>query len=138
MPFLSPVPEVHDLEDELHDVIDWIPFGFYLGIRLPKLKSVEANYPTLQRRRIEMLEEWQNNATPTWSAVIEALVGIGMRRLASELTQKYGWLNSDCYHNILYYSAFAMSFNSGAPPLKLPDNKPLNQLENILQQEQVG
>ena len=99
VPFLSPVPEVHDLEGELHDVIDWIPFGLYLGIRLPELKTIEANYPTLQRRRIEMLQEWQNNATPTWSAVIEALVGIGMRRLASDLAQKHGKLKNDCYQD---------------------------------------
>ena len=100
VPFLSPVPEVHDLEGELHDVIDWIPFGLCLGIRLPELKTIEANYPTLQRRRIEMLEEWQNNATPTWSAVVQTLAAIGMRHLASELAQKHGWLNSHCYHDI--------------------------------------
>ena len=90
IPFLCPVPEVHDLESELHDVINWIPFGFYLGIKLPKLKTIEANHPTVQRRRIEMLEEWQNNEIPTWSAVVQALVGIGMRRLASELALKHG------------------------------------------------
>ena len=90
--FLCPVPEVHDLESELHDVVDWIPFGLYLGIRLPKLKTIEANYSTLQRHRIEMLQEWQNNVTPTWSAVTEALVGIGMRCLASELAETHGWL----------------------------------------------
>ena len=92
IPFLCLVPEVHDLDSELHEVIDWIPFGLYLGIKLPELKIIEANYPTLQRRRIEMLEEWQNNVTPTWSAVIEALVGIGMRCLASELAETHGWL----------------------------------------------
>ena len=96
---LYPVPEVHDLEGELHDVIDWIPFGLYLGIRLPELKTIEANYPTLQRRCIEMLQVCQNNAIPTWSAVVHALVEIGMRHLASDLAQKHGWLNSDCYQN---------------------------------------
>ena len=95
------MPEVHDLEDELHDVIDWIPFGFYLGIRLPELKTIEANYSTLQRRRIEMLQKWQNNAIPTWSAVVQALAAIGMRHLASELAQKHGWLNSNCYRDLL-------------------------------------
>ena len=64
--------------------IDWIPFGLYLGIRLPELKTIEANYATLPGRHIEMLQVWQNNAIPTWSAVVQALVGIGMRHLAQE------------------------------------------------------
>ena len=89
------VPEVCDLDSELHEVIDWISLGLHLGIKLPELKTIEEKYPTLQRRRIELFEKWQKNVTPTWSAIVQALVKIGMRRLASELTQKHGWLNSD-------------------------------------------
>ena len=92
---LCPVPEIRDLDSELHEVIDWIPLGLHLGIKLPELKTIEANYPTLQRRRIELFEKWQKNVTPTWSAIVQALVKTGMRRLASELTQKHGWLNSE-------------------------------------------
>ena len=95
MSFLCPVPEVRDLDTELHEVIDWIPLGLYLGIKLPELKTIEANYPTLQRRRLEMFKKWQKSVTPTWSAVVQALVEIGMRRLASELAQKHGSLNID-------------------------------------------
>ena len=92
---LCPVPEIRDLDSELHEVINWIPLGLHLGIKLSELKTIEANYPTLQRCRIELFEKWQKNVTPTWSAIVQALVKIGMRRLASELTQKHGWLNSD-------------------------------------------
>ena len=84
------VPEIRDLVSELHEVSDWISLGVYLGIKLPELKNIEANYPTLQRRHIEMFEEWQNDMTPTWSAVVKALVGMGKRHLASELAEKYG------------------------------------------------
>ena len=45
-----------------------------------------------------MFEKWQKNVTPTWSAVTEALVEIGMRRLGSELAQKHGSLNIDSLH----------------------------------------
>ena len=45
-----------------------------------------------------MFEVWQKKVTPTWSAVVQALVEIGVRRLASELAQKHGWLNSDLSH----------------------------------------
>ena len=85
---------MRDLSNELKKVIDWIPFGLNLGLKMEELKTIEANYPNdLQRRRIEMLEEWQKKVTPTWSAVVQALMDIGKRRLASELAQKHGWLN---------------------------------------------
>jgi len=93
------VPEVRDLDSELHEVIDWIPLGLCLGIKLPELKIIEANHPNdLKRRRIEMFQVWQKKVTPTWSAVVQALVEIGVRRLASELAQKHGWFNSDLSH----------------------------------------
>ena len=79
---------------ELQDVIDWIPFGLCLGIKMSRLEAIRVDYPTLGERRTQMLNEWQKNVTPTWSAVVQALVEIGMRRLASELAQKHGWLNS--------------------------------------------
>ena len=68
-------------------------FGLNLGFEVEELQTIEANYPTLQRRHLEMLNEWQKKVMPTWSAVVQALVDIGMRRLASELAQKHGWLN---------------------------------------------
>jgi len=98
MSFLCSVPEVRDLDSELQDVIDWIMLGLYLGIKLSELKIIEANYPTQQRRRLEMFEKWRNSVTPTWSAVVQALVEIGMRPLAAELAQKHGSSNSDSLH----------------------------------------
>ena len=68
-----------------------MPLGLHLGIKLPELKIIEKNYPNdLKRHRIEMFKKWQEKLTPTWSAVVQALLGIGMRHLASELAQKYG------------------------------------------------
>ena len=75
---------------ELQDIIDWIPFGLHLGIKMPKLESIKADWPTLAERRIQMLNEWQKNVTPTWSAVVQALAMIEMRQLASDLAQKHG------------------------------------------------
>ena len=63
----------------------------------------EANYPNdLQRCRLEMLEEWQKKVIPTWSAVAQALMGIGRRRRAIELAQKHGWLSISImgYHSL--------------------------------------
>ena len=75
---------------ELQDVVDWVPFGLQLGIKMPKLKAIKVDYPTTAERRTQMLYEWQNNVIPTWSAVVQALSGIGMRSLASKLAQKHG------------------------------------------------
>ena len=101
MSSLCPVPEVRDLDSELYEVIDWIPLGLHLGIKLPELKTIEANYPKdLKMCRIEMFQMWQKNVTPTWSAVVQALVGIGERRLASELTQKHGWLKIQTFLHV--------------------------------------
>ena len=89
--YLHSVPELRELENQLQDVIDWIPFGLYLGIKMEELKIIEKNYPKdLKRCRTEMFYEWQKKVTSTWSAVVQALMGIGMRRLASELAQKHG------------------------------------------------
>ena len=57
---------------------------------MEKLHAIEMERPTIEDRRTMMLEEWQNNVIPTWSAVVQALEGIGMRRLASELARKHG------------------------------------------------
>ena len=86
---------------ELQEVNDWVTLGLYLGIKMSKLEEIEADYPKLARRRIEMLEEWQKRMIPTWSAVVQALVGIGMRHLASELAQKHGWLKMQTFLCVL-------------------------------------
>ena len=85
------VPELHELVNELQDIIDWISFGLHLEIKMPKLESIKADCPTLAERRIQMLNEWQKNVTPTWSAVVQKLAETGMRKLASDLAQKHGW-----------------------------------------------
>ena len=84
------VPELLELVKELQDVDDWMSFGLHLGIRRPKLESIKAVCQTLAECHIQMLDEWQKNVTPTWSAVVEALAVIEMRQLASDLAQKHG------------------------------------------------
>ena len=85
------VPELVELVNELQDVIDWTSFGLHLGIRMSKLESIKAVCQTLAECHVQMLNEWQKNMTPTWSAVVEALAVIEMRHLASDLAQKHGW-----------------------------------------------
>ena len=72
---------------ELQDVSDWITFGLYLGVRMSRLEAIKEDFKTVDKCRREMLNVWQKTFTPTWSAVVQALVGIGMRRLAFGLAQ---------------------------------------------------
>ena len=104
--FQCPVPDLPDLVSELQDVNDWVTFGLYLGIKMPRLEAIKVDCPTLGECRTQLLNEWQKKVTPTWSAVVQALEGIGMRRLASELAKKYGW-----WYNVMIYTILLNHIN---------------------------
>ena len=136
--FQCPAAELADLVSELQEVNDWVTFGLYLGIKIWRLRAIEKECQTIGECRTRMLEEWQNNEIPTWSAVVQALVGIGMRRLASDLAQTHGWfivMIQNTYPDI----SCLLSVTAGVPPPKLSDNefKPLEQVTNNPQQEEV-
>ena len=76
--------------NELKGVINWIPLGLNLGFEVSTLLAIERERITIEERRTHMLIAWQKQATPTWSAVIQALVKMGMRALASQLAQNHG------------------------------------------------
>jgi len=76
--------------NELQEVNNWIHFGLNLGIKISRLKAIEKDYHTIDNCRRELLTEWQQQEVPTWSAVVKALIAIGMGRLASEIAQKHG------------------------------------------------
>ena len=76
--------------NELKGVIYWIPLGLNLGLEVSTLLAIEKERITIEERRTHMLIVWQKQATPTWSAVIQGLVKMGMRPLASQLAQNHG------------------------------------------------
>ena len=84
------VAELRDLVNELKRVIYWIPLGLSLGLDSSTLLAIERERITIEERCTHMLIAWEEQATPTWSAVIQALVKIGMRPLASQLAQNHG------------------------------------------------
>ena len=47
-------------------------------------------YNTINDCRTQLLIYWMKQEVPTWSAVVKALMAIGMRILASKIAQKYG------------------------------------------------
>ena len=76
--------------NELKGVIYWIPLGLNLGLDVSTLLAIERERITIEERRTHMLIAWQKQATPKWSAVVQALVKIGMRPMASQLAQNHG------------------------------------------------
>ena len=79
--------------------------------------------------------------TPTWSGVAQALMNTGMRRLASKLAKKHGWLNISIigYHSFLTFRVCFPLLYLGAPPPELADDNVLERLHvtNIPQQKEV-
>ena len=84
------VAELADLVNELKGVIYWIPLGLNLGLEVSTLLAIERERITIEERRTHMLIAWQKQVTPTWSAVIQGLVKMGMRPLASQLARNHG------------------------------------------------
>ena len=74
----------------LQEVNNWIHFGLNLGIDISRLEAIEKERATIEERRLQLFIYWQKQVVPTWSAVVKALMAIGMRRLASEIAQKHG------------------------------------------------
>ena len=72
------------------------------------LEAIERERITIGERRTQMLNEWQKQATPTWSAVIQALVKMGMRHLATQLAQKKGSVTLREVNSAVIYHFFIL------------------------------
>jgi len=79
--------ELNDLLSQLNTVDEWYTLGVYLGLHPRILAAIKEECATIEECRTQMLLQWQ---TPSWSAVVKALVEIGQDRLASDLAAKYG------------------------------------------------
>ena len=83
------VADLRDLMNELTEVNNWMHLGLNLGLKLSTLEAIQTDKNTTADRRNQMLIEWQKQVTPTWYTVVQALVNMGMRHLASQLAQKH-------------------------------------------------
>ena len=88
--FFVVVADLRDLMNELTEVNNWMHLGLNLGLKLSTLEAIQTDKNTTADRRNQMLIDWQKQEAPTWYTVIQALVNMGMRRLASQLAMKHG------------------------------------------------
>ena len=84
------ITDLRDLLNELSTATEWYLLGIYLGVDLSILATIKADHEDTKDRRIHTLIQWWNRVTPTWSAVVKALVGIGSEKLASRVAEKHG------------------------------------------------
>ena len=84
------ITDLRDLLNEMSTVTQWYLLGIYLGVDLSILATIKADHKDTKDCRTHTLIEWWNRATPTWSAVVKALMGIGREKLASQVAEKHG------------------------------------------------
>ena len=109
------IRELRDLVNELSTVTQWYLLGIYLGLHPSALDAIKKDCTNTKECLTQTLVEWQKHVTPTWSAVVKALEGIGRERLASKLATKYGMLdlyfNLTRFHNFCFYRNFPSRHN---------------------------
>ena len=76
--------------DKLHDFVDWVTLGLFLGLHKPTLDEIEQK----QRgnTKMDMLAKWLEKADkveskggPTWRQLISALEKINNKALADKI-----------------------------------------------------
>ena len=122
--YLSPfhagkITDMRVLMDELSTITQWHLLGIYLGVDLSILATIKADHEDTKERRIHTLIQWWNRVTPTWSAVVKALVGIGREKLASHVAEKHGmdyiWLTSYPLFTILRMASSSLHSSQESP-----------------------
>ena len=76
--------------EELESVVDWFHFGLYLRVPDYALNRIGADYKDTNRCKTQVLMEWMNMQKGSWSHIVQALIGIKMKTLATEIAEKYG------------------------------------------------
>ena len=81
------------LAGDLHDArVKWYFIGGHLKIKDSDLKAIEAEYPKLERRLLEMIVVWLKRAEPsTCEELLAALMmsNVNEEQLARKLSEKY-------------------------------------------------
>ena len=88
--------DLRSITNELGSVIDkWFQIGVQLGVGESKLRQIESDYHTLDRRFSEMISFWLNGNTQvpmTWTSLVQVLEShfVSEKGLANQLREKAG------------------------------------------------
>ena len=100
---------VKDLLSELSEATSsWFELGAFLDIPESKLREIFDDYANMgvEDCMIEMILTWRQLTVPTWKAIIIALTGIEMPKLAKRIAGKYGTLLTDNFISIVYHCIY--------------------------------
>ena len=121
-------------------VTQWYLLGIYLGVDLTTLAAIKADHEDTKDRLTHTLIQWWNHVTPTWSAVVKALVGIGREKLAGQLAAKYGMAVVILTYQLLVHNTENTVLLISCTEVSLPDgvdNAPLERLIDAVKQNEV-
>ena len=74
------------------DVVEWFDLGLQLGLPITTLRLIAAdpNIKDIKSQRLAMLSEWfKYDTAATWEKLAAALVAIGERVAATNISSKY-------------------------------------------------
>ena len=86
--------DLKNITNELGSVIDkWYQIGVQLGVSESKLRQIEADYHTVDRRFTETINFWLRGNTPvaiSWKSIIDVLEShfVNEKGLAKKLREK--------------------------------------------------
>ena len=75
---------------EISEIVDWMQLGLRLGLRLSKLQEIQANYHSVEERRVNMIHSWLiSNEEPTWEKLISAVDKLGYVHITHKMKAKF-------------------------------------------------
>ena len=74
---------------DISEIVNWKQLGLRLGLSLPKLREIQANYHTVEECRMDMIDFWLiNTEEPTWEKLIAAIEKLGCTHIALKMRAK--------------------------------------------------
>ena len=81
---------MHNVVPEISEIVDWIQLGLQLGLKLPRLREIQANYHTVEECRVNMIHWWLiSTEEPTWEKLASAIARLGLAHISLKMSTKF-------------------------------------------------
>lgn len=77
---------------ELTTVTDWHSLGLHLGVPGHRLRNIEQDFQSTERRKAEVLQYWLKicpHEKKSWQTIVAVLKAMDYENLAKKLKRKY-------------------------------------------------